>query len=53
MLFINFIFAWKSYVMMQQPWMMPLFLFTLGLLLSTITWYRDYKLNHKKKNPRR
>lgn len=37
----DFIFAWKSKIMMTKPWLMPIFLFTLGVLLSFITYIRE------------
>ncbi|GKU26559.1 hypothetical protein [Clostridium folliculivorans] len=37
----DFIFAWKSKIMITKPWLMPILLFTLGVLLSFITYIRE------------
>lgn len=39
----KYIFPWKSHVMLEEPWIMPLFLIVLGILLSVITWIKAKK----------
>lgn len=35
------LFPWESYVMIKNPWAMPVFMIVLSLLLSTITWTKN------------
>ncbi|MFZ7121601.1 MAG: hypothetical protein ACOWWH_11715 [Eubacteriaceae bacterium] len=37
----EFLFPWKSYVMIKHPWATPIFMLVLSLLLSIITWIRQ------------
>jgi hypothetical protein len=39
----KYLFPWKSNVMIHEPWIMPIYLFVLALLLSIITWIREKK----------
>jgi hypothetical protein len=34
---------WKSDVILEHPWNMPIFVLSLALLLSIITWVRKKK----------
>ncbi|GFP74615.1 hypothetical protein [Clostridium fungisolvens] len=46
----DFIFAWKSKVMITKPWLMPILLFTLGVLLSFITHIREKHVTKDEKH---
>lgn len=41
----KFLFPWESHVMRDYPLAMPIFLLILGIILSTITWFRQRKGN--------
>lgn len=36
----QFLFSWKSHIMIELPWMLPLFMIVLSVMLSAITWTR-------------
>lgn len=39
----KFLFPWEAHVMRNHPLAMPIFLLTLGTMLSIITWVRQKK----------
>gem|GEM_PF-2089332 len=45
-------FPWQSKVMLENPWLMILFLVCLALLGSIFTWFRQWQSsrNNKKEN---
>ncbi|WP_275297858.1 hypothetical protein [Clostridium sp. YIM B02551] len=42
---IDFLFSWKSYVMLDKPWLLPLLLLVLSISLSTFTIMREKRNN--------
>jgi len=39
----KFLYPWQSHVMQEYPWAMPLFLLTVSLMLSVVTWIKKKK----------
>lgn len=39
----EFLYPWQSHIMKAYPWVMPLFLLILALVLSIVTWIKQKK----------
>ncbi len=37
----KYIFPWDSQVMINYPWVMPVFMLIMGIVLSIISWIND------------
>jgi len=39
----KYLYPWQSHVMLDYPWLMPLFLFALAVIFSVAVWIRGKK----------